>query len=77
MKLLKAHPTRKMQEEEPEEAQQDEEAQEQSEKEQTDQIVETGSVTTSPDSRHVIHCLTIIGQIEGHYICLLYTSRCV
>lgn len=68
MKLLKAHPTQKMQEEEPEETEQDEEAQEQSEKEQTDQIVETGSVTTSPDSRHVIHCLTIIGQIEGHYI---------
>lgn len=30
------------------------------------QIVETGSITT--DGCHVIHCLTIIGQIEGHYI---------
>lgn len=30
------------------------------------QIVETGSITTN--GRHVIHCLTIIGQIEGHYI---------
>ena len=33
----------------------------------TDQINETGSIlTTHKDS--VIHCLTIIGQIEGHYI---------
>lgn len=33
----------------------------------TDQVEETGSVlTTHKDS--VIHCLTIIGQIEGHYI---------
>ncbi|MBP3435686.1 MAG: ATP-dependent Clp protease proteolytic subunit [Clostridia bacterium] len=29
-------------------------------------VVENGSVTTD-DGRHVIHCLTIIGQIEGHY----------
>lgn len=29
-------------------------------------MVETGAVTTD-DGRHVIHCLTIIGQIEGHY----------
>ena len=27
--------------------------------------VETGAVTTS--GRHAVHCLTIIGQIEGHY----------
>lgn len=33
----------------------------------TDQVEETGSVlTTHKDS--IIHCLTIIGQIEGHYI---------
>lgn len=31
------------------------------------QIVETGSVTVDKDG-HFIHCLTIIGQIEGHYI---------
>lgn len=31
------------------------------------QIVETGSVTVAKDG-HFIHCLTIIGQIEGHYI---------
>ena len=30
------------------------------------QIVETGSITTS--GKHLIHCLTIIGQVEGHYI---------
>ncbi len=29
-------------------------------------IVETGSVTAN-NGRHTIHCLTIIGQIEGHY----------
>ena len=39
-----------------------------SENEETDpQIEETGSVLTlHRDS--VIHCLTIIGQIEGHYV---------
>ena len=30
-------------------------------------IVETGSVTVSKDG-HYIHCLTVIGQIEGHFI---------
>lgn len=35
--------------------------------EHTEQIEDTGSIlTTHKDS--VIHCLTIIGQIEGHYI---------
>lgn len=36
-------------------------------KEQTEQIIETGGVTTGK-GKHCIHCLTIIGQIEGHYI---------
>lgn len=31
------------------------------------QIVETGSITVAKNG-HYIHCLTIIGQIEGHYI---------
>lgn len=31
-----------------------------------DSILQMGSVTTH--GRHVIHCLTIIGQVEGHYI---------
>lgn len=33
----------------------------------TEEITESGSVVTS-DGRHRIHCLTIIGQVEGHYI---------
>ena len=35
--------------------------------EQDRQIVQTGSVTPA-GGRYVIHCLTIIGQVEGHYI---------
>lgn len=35
--------------------------------EHTDQIGETGSILASHKDS-VIHCLTIIGQIEGHYI---------
>lgn len=31
------------------------------------QITETGSITVDKNGRY-IHCLTIIGQIEGHYI---------
>lgn len=31
------------------------------------QIKEMGSITL-PDAKHVIHCLNIIGQVEGHYI---------
>lgn len=31
------------------------------------QIKKMGSVTL-PDAKHVIHCLNIIGQVEGHYI---------
>ncbi|MBR5485849.1 MAG: ATP-dependent Clp protease proteolytic subunit [Oscillospiraceae bacterium] len=29
--------------------------------------MESGSVTTR-DGKHVIHCLTVVGQIEGHFI---------
>ncbi len=36
-------------------------------KKQMDMISESGSVITG-NGRHTIHCLTIIGQIEGHYI---------
>lgn len=35
--------------------------------EQQKQITESGSVTTT-NNGHTIHCLTVIGQIEGHYI---------
>lgn len=31
-----------------------------------DNLIETGSITVDNDG-HYIHCLTIIGQIEGHY----------
>ena len=34
---------------------------------QDQQIVKTGSVTPA-GGKYVIHCLTIIGQVEGHYI---------
>ena len=36
-------------------------------KNKIDQINETGSIITG-SGKHVIHCLTVIGQIEGHYI---------
>ncbi len=35
--------------------------------EQQKQITESGSVTTQ-NNGHTVHCLTVIGQIEGHYI---------
>lgn len=34
---------------------------------QAREIVETGGITMA-HGRHLIHCLTIIGQIEGHFI---------
>lgn len=34
---------------------------------QARQIMESGSVTVTK-GRHLIHCLTIIGQIEGHFL---------
>jgi len=35
--------------------------------EQTEQIIQSGAVTTTK-GKHIIHCLTIVGQVEGHYI---------
>ncbi len=35
-------------------------------KQDLNEIIETGSITTQ--GKYPIHCLTIIGQIEGHYI---------
>ena len=35
--------------------------------EQTDQIIRTGAITATK-GKYVIHCLTIVGQVEGHYI---------
>ncbi len=37
------------------------------EQEKRDSVFETGSITVQKDG-HFIHCLTVIGQIEGHYI---------
>lgn len=34
---------------------------------QTEQIKEMGAVTLAK-GKHTIHCLTVIGQVEGHYI---------
>ena len=34
---------------------------------QTQQIIETGSVTPK-GAKHIIHCLTVVGQVEGHFI---------
>ena len=35
--------------------------------EETEQIKQFGNVTL-PNAKHCIHCLNIIGQVEGHYI---------
>lgn len=34
---------------------------------QREQIKEIGEIST-PNAKHLIHCLNIIGQVEGHYI---------
>ena len=41
--------------------------QESEEERRSEEIYHSGSVTTE-GGRHKIHCLTIIGQVEGHYI---------
>ena len=47
---------------------QEENAEQQLEKkEQTEQIEKVGQVEAQ-NSKHLIHCLSVIGQIEGHYI---------
>jgi len=45
----------------------EQESSEDCEDEKLKQISESGSITVEKDG-HFIHCLTIIGQIEGHYI---------
>ena len=47
--------------------QEKEETQDNSQEQQMQQIVESG-IVSMPNAKHCIHCLTIIGQIEGHYI---------
>ena len=49
------------------EPQGDEDAHDSEETSPIREIVETGSITVSKVG-HLIHCLTVIGQIEGHYI---------
>ena len=44
-----------------------EENQDVNENEEGSSAFETGSITVEKDG-HFIHCLTIIGQIEGHFI---------
>ena len=51
---------------EQEEAENNETGDENAEEKQLDQIERSGSITTM--GRYPIHCLTIVGQIEGHYI---------
>ena len=43
------------------------ENQTQNEENSAQSAFETGSITVEKNG-HFIHCLTIIGQIEGHYI---------
>ncbi|MEG2088214.1 MAG: ATP-dependent Clp protease proteolytic subunit [Angelakisella sp.] len=45
----------------------DNDEEQQEDEKRGDQIVNSGSVT-SDGGKHKIHCLTIIGQVEGHYI---------
>jgi len=49
----------------PDEGDEKEKNNELSSEQQSESIRETGSITTR--GKHVIHCLTIIGQIEGHF----------
>lgn len=46
---------------------QEDSGEENSASEQTEEIIKTGSVIKTK-GKHCIHCLTIVGQIEGHYI---------
>ncbi len=50
-----------------EDAAENEEETADTQQEQTEQIIQTGGITTTK-GRHTIHCLTIVGQVEGHYI---------
>ena len=36
------------------------------EKDERQEVVQLGTITTN--GKHLVHCLTIIGQVEGHYI---------
>ena len=44
------------------------EEEKQNRSENSDAAFQDGAVTTQTRGKHTIHCLTVIGQIEGHYI---------
>ena len=44
------------------------EEEKQNRSENSDAVFQGGAVTTQTRGKHTIHCLTVIGQIEGHYI---------
>lgn len=50
----------------PNEVETEENSDTEQQEQQTDEILETGSIATK--GKHLIHCLTIIGQVEGHFI---------
>jgi len=54
-------------EESPQEDEEDEGEELEEESGAQNQIIQMGSVTPTK-GKHVIHCLTIVGQVEGHYI---------
>ncbi|MEG1849248.1 MAG: ATP-dependent Clp protease proteolytic subunit [Oscillospiraceae bacterium] len=51
----------------PEEPFEDQRQMDRRQEDQLDQIEKNGAITPM-DGKHPIHCLTIIGQIEGHYV---------
>ncbi len=58
------HPPR---EEQSEETRDTEETAAEQQLDESDLIEKTGSIRTQ-NAKHLIHCLTIIGQVEGHYV---------
>ncbi len=58
------HPPREGQ---PEETQETEGSAAEEQLDESDLIEKTGSIRTQ-NAKHLIHCLTIIGQVEGHYV---------
>jgi len=51
----------------PEESQEQEGTAVEQQLDESDLIEKTGSIQTQ-NAKHLIHCLTIIGQVEGHYV---------
>ncbi len=51
----------------PDESQEQDKNQVEQQLDESDLIEKTGSIQTQ-NAKHLIHCLTIIGQVEGHYV---------